>query len=138
MIANVMYATYIATKTNPSRLLMLSFLKHITAKSKVATNKITRSVTIVIEIGACAMIPTEPKMREMFIMFEPITFPRARSFLPFFAATIEVTSSGKLVPTATMVIPTRASLIPILIAKNFDVVETHSPPNTTAARPAIT
>ena len=38
-------------------------------------------------------------------IFEPITFPRAISFSPFFDATKDVTSSGRLVPTATTVRP---------------------------------
>ena len=69
-------------------------------------------------VKVCAIRETEPKISEIFIMFEPITFPRARSFSPFLAATTLVTSSGKLVPTATIVKPTRASLIPNWIAKN--------------------
>ena len=116
---------------------MFSFLKHATAKIMVDTNKITKSTTIVIDIGAWAINPTEPKIKEMFMMFEPMMFPRARSFSPFFAAITDVTSSGKLVPKATIVSPTRASLMPILIVKNCAVVETHSPPKTTAASPKI-
>ena len=97
---------------------MLSFWKHIIEKMRVDTNKKIMSVIIMVEIGAWAISPTDPKINEMFIMFEPTTFPIAMSFSPFLDAITEVTSSGRLVPTATIVRPTRASLIPILIAKN--------------------
>ena len=43
---------------------------------------------------------------------EPITLPIAMSFCPLRAATMEVTSSGRLVPMATMVRPMSVSLRP--------------------------
>ena len=119
----------------PSFLLILSFVTQQHVKIIVVTNKNIISVKITDETGACPIRPTKPKINEMLMMFEPITFPRAKSFSPFFEATTDVTSSGKLVPKATIVSPTRASLMPIFIAKKLAVVETHSPPKTTAANP---
>ena len=54
-----------------------------------------------------------PKIRNTLKILEPTTFPRAMSLSPFLAATIEVTNSGREVPTATMVRPIRASLRPV-------------------------
>ena len=42
----------------------------------------------------------------MLNKFEPITLPIAISVSPFFIATIDVTNSGREVPTATIVSPT--------------------------------
>ena len=113
MIAKARYARYSESKKIPSFLLISFFLEQRITNMIVVPNKIAISVKITLETGACPMSETEPKMREIFMMFEPTTFPRARSFSPFFAATMLVTSSGKLVPTATIVRPTKASLMPI-------------------------
>ncbi len=50
----------------------------------------------------------------------PITFPIARSVLPLNAATIEVTSSGRDVPVATIVKPIIVSFIPNVLARSCD------------------
>lgn len=54
----------------------------------------------------------KPSTNKMLNMFEPITLPIAISLSPFLAATIEVTSSGRDVPIATIVRPIRLSDIP--------------------------
>ena len=51
-------------------------------------------------------------------MFESITFPRARTVSPFFAAITDVASSGKLVPIATIVSP-------IIIDGTFSFLQLH-------------
>ena len=68
-------------------------------------------------------------------IFEPITFPSARPFSPLLDATIIVTSYGREVPIATMVKPTKVSLIPNIIAISEADSTTLSPPNTTKASP---
>ena len=102
----------------PSFLLTFSFCMHIIENMIVQTNKMIISVTIILEIGAWAISPTIPRIKDILMILDPTTFPIAISFSPFFAATTDVTSSGRLVPTATIVSPTNASLMPILIAKN--------------------
>ena len=52
-------------------------------------------------------------------ILEPITLPTAMSLSPFLAAMTEVTSSGREVPTATMVRPMMASLRPKNLAISF-------------------
>ena len=53
-----------------------------------------------------------PRMSRILNRLEPITLPMAISFCPLRAATIEVTSSGRLVPMATIVRPMSVSLRP--------------------------
>ena len=53
-----------------------------------------------------------PKIKRTLKIQEPIAFPIAISFSFFFAATILVVNSGSEVPIATIVNPTRSSLIP--------------------------
>ena len=54
-------------------------------------------------------VPAIPNTNRILNMLEPITFPKANSFWPFLAATTLVTNSGKEVPTATIVNPTKDS-----------------------------
>ena len=70
---------------------------------------ITATVSMIARISTVIgeMSALKPRINTMLKMFEPIALPSARSLSPFFAATIEVTSSGRDVPIATMVIPTR-------------------------------
>jgi len=60
-----------------------------------------------------------PITNRMLNKLDPITFPKARSLLPFFAETTEVMSSGSEVPRATTVRPMSDSLIPIPCAMSF-------------------
>ena len=53
-----------------------------------------------------------PKMNSMLNIFDPTTLPTAIPVSPFLAATIDVTSSGSDVPTATIVSPIIVSDIP--------------------------
>ena len=68
-------------------------------------------------------------------MLEPITFPSAISTSFFLAATIEVTSSGRLVPNATIVRPIRVWLNPNPAAIDEAPLTTKSPPNLIAIIP---
>ncbi len=55
--------------------------------------------------GSGAIIEDTPRITSMFMILEPTTFPTAISGFPRLAAMIEVTSSGMLVPIATIVSP---------------------------------
>ena len=116
---------------------MFFFAIQRTEKIVVKTNKIKVSIRIVEETLIGVISPTEPKINAMLKMLEPIKFPTASSVSPLTEAMTLVASSGRDVPIATMVRPTRVSLIPIFLARNCAVVETHSAPNTTAPSPKI-
>ena len=81
--------------------------------------------------------PATPSTRSMLNILEPITFPSAISTSSFFAATIDVTSSGRLVPSATIVSPIRFWLSPRLEAMVEAPFTTKSPPNFIATAPPI-
>ena len=66
-----------------------------------------------------------------------MTFPNAISTSFFLAATIDVTSSGRLVPSATIVSPIRFWLIPNPVAIVEAPSTTKSPPNLIATAPPI-
>ena len=57
----------------------------------------------------------------MLKIFDPTTFPIANPVSPFFVATIDVTSSGRDVPTATIVRPIRVSVIPAILAISLEL-----------------
>ena len=59
---------------------------------------------------------TREKINKILKIFEPTIFPIAKSALFFFAAIIQVTNSGKLVPNATTVSPIILSLTPAAFA----------------------
>ena len=65
---------------------------------------------------------------EILNMFEPTTLPRAMPLSPLLAATIDVTSSGNDVPTATIVSDITASLIPQDLANTTADSRNKSPP----------
>ena len=83
------------------------------------------------------MAPATPSTRRILNMLEPITFPSAISTSSFLAATIDVTSSGRLVPSATIVSPIRFWLNPRLEAIVEAPFTTKSPPNFIATAPPI-
>ena len=70
-------------------------------------------------------------------MLEPITLPSAISTSSFLAATIEVTNSGRLVPSATIVRPISVWLKPNPAAIADAPSTTKSPPNFIAIIPPI-
>ena len=59
------------------------------------------------------IVPLTPRIIRMLKMLLPMAFPTAIPALFLKAATTLVANSGKLVPIATIVKPTRLSLIPI-------------------------
>jgi hypothetical protein len=56
--------------------------------------------------------PANGKTAKILNIFDPIIAPTAISLSPFMILTIEVTTSGKLVPIATIVRPIITSLTP--------------------------
>ena len=69
-----------------------------------------------------------PSTRRMLKILEPMTFPSAISTSSFLAATMEVTSSGRLVPMAIMVSPINVWLSPRRTAIAEAPSTTKSPP----------
>ena len=65
-----------------------------------------------------------PSIKRMLKIFEPIMFPTAMSFSFLRAAITLVTSSGRLVPKATIVSPISVSLIPAAFAINVALFTT--------------
>ena len=61
-----------------------------------------------------------PRISSWLSKLLPITLPIARSVLPFNAAIIEVTSSGREVPVATIVRPIIISFTPNRVAKDWE------------------
>ena len=78
-----------------------------------------------------------PSTNSMLNILEPTTLPTARSFSPFFDATMDVTSSGSDVPKATIVSPISVSVIPSERAISVALSTTKSPPSAIAVSPAI-
>ncbi len=76
---------------------------------------ISNNIRSVIMFGTCsgAMSAVIPITKKMLNMFEPTTFPTARSISFFLAAIMLVISSGSEVPTAIIVAEMTYSLIPI-------------------------
>ena len=88
---------------------------------------------ILIDIGF--ITAANPKTKSILNKFDPITLPIAISVSPFFIATIDVTNSGREVPTATIVSPTKLALIPRDVAIDVAEFTTISPPSTIPAIP---
>ena len=78
-----------------------------------------------------------PSTSRILKMFDPMTFPTAISTSFFRAATIEVTSSGRLVPIAQIVSPISVWLIPNAAAMSDAESTTKSPPYLIATPPSI-
>ena len=75
-----------------------------------------------------------PRISKTLNMFEPITLPSASCGLPFRAAMLLVTSSGKDVPIATIVKDITASLIPQFLARITDESRNRLPPQSNTPR----
>lgn len=78
----------------------------------VNTSIIKMSENILPFTGSGSITDDAPKTNRILKMLLPTIFPRAISLSFFKAAVMDVASSGKDVPIAIMVKPTRASLIP--------------------------
>ena len=83
------------------------------------------------------IIAPNPKIKQKFIMQEPIILPSAKSSSCFIIATIEVTSSGREVPSATIVRLMTLSGIASIVAIVDALSTTKSPPYFKAMPPNI-
>ena len=87
--------------------------------------------------GIGAINQVIPRIPNMLNTLLPTMFPMAISFCFLRAATTEVASSGRLVPTATIVSPITASDSPIFFASSTAPSTMNFPPNTSQTRPMI-
>ena len=124
-----------AIKITPSFLSYFSCVLPNMKHNIVTANMNKTSMSILESSGIALIALLAPSTNKMLKMFDPITFPITNWFSPFFKAVIDVTSSGKEVPIATMVKPTSVSLIPRAIAIAEALSTTKSPPRTMPARP---
>ncbi len=77
----------------------------------------------------------KPSTKNILKIFDPTTFPIARSTLFFKAAEIDVASSGREVPIDTIVRPIILSEIPIYFAKLTANITMTFPPITSIIKP---
>ncbi len=131
----VKYPMYIITKRAPPVRVILfenNAKTAISAPDASITSKSAREECV----SAIGLIADErPVMNAMLNILEPTILPMAMSFSFFIAATTLVTSSGKDVPAATIVSPTRDSLIPKSLAILDALSTTSLPPKIIPASP---
>ena len=80
---------------------MLFFINKYKSIVIIVINIISIKENILIVRGE--IVEAKPIINKILKIFDPITFPMAISVSSFFVATTEVTSSGREVPTATIV-----------------------------------
>ena len=107
------YAIYINKYIIPFALLIFSFggINGNNAKIIVDNTNIVRSKLYVMLYVIGVIAEDTPIINNILNIFDPIMFPIAISLFPFTAAVTLVISSGKLVPTASIVNPIIFSLI---------------------------
>ena len=88
------------------------------------------------KLSGVIIAPT-PSIKNEFNIQEPIRFPNANPCSPFTLAIIEVISSGKAVPIATIVSPITLSEIPYIAAILLASSNTISPPYFSNIAPII-
>ena len=86
-------------------------------------------------MGSGFIVEAQPKMKNELNILLPITLPIAIPGFFLSAAVMEVASSGKEVPAATIVSPTTDSLMPILIAMPLAPSTKNCPPKISPKRP---
>lgn len=99
------------------------------------TRRIIQSINDSESTVSGAIAADIPSMNSMLNTLEPMALPRANPLSPLRVATMEVTSSGREVPIATMVRPIKFWLTPKLAAIRLALSTTRLPPNITAASP---
>lgn len=117
-----------ATKTAPS-FLSTSFLLYANIAPiivMIVIKPISDTISGVIGKGLIALLI--PKMNRILKILDPSTLPITIPLSPFLSAVIDVTSSGKDVPIATMVRPMSASLNPNVLAMKLAPSTTKSEP----------
>ena len=99
------------------------------------TSKIIQSIIDSFITVSGESVAEHPKINKILKILEPIALPKAKPLSPFFVATIEVTSSGREVPIATIVSPMKFSLTPKFLAIIQAWSTTCCPPKITKANP---
>ena len=114
---------------NKNSILMACIAGSITSIGKVCITD--RTVAFNQQINAVV-----PMTKRILNILLPTIFPIAIPTFPLLAAVTEVTSSGRLVPNATIVSPMKRSLIPKVLAIADAESTTRSLPHTTMIPPA--
>lgn len=107
----IFYCVLIREKKPSARLIRFPVITKPKA-IKLTASSTHKSTKEAIEIAIGCMALETPKINKRLKIFEPTTLPTAIPVSPLDAATIDVTSSGRLVPIATIVKPTNVSLMP--------------------------
>ena len=92
-------------QTIPSSFDICCFVFAKMNKRILLINKIPQSIIDSFSTCSGERMAENPRINKMLNRLEPIAFPSARPLSPFLVATMEVTSSGREVPIATMVSP---------------------------------
>ena len=103
-------------QTIPSSFDICCFVFAKMNKRILLINKIPQSIIDSFSTCSGERMAENPRINKMLNRLEPIAFPSARPLSPFLVATMEVTSSGREVPIATMVSPIKFWLTPKLVA----------------------
>ena len=90
-------------QTIPSSFDICCFVFAKMNKRILLINKIPQSIIDSFSTCSGERMAENPRINKMLNRLEPIAFPSARPLSPFLVATMEVTSSGREVPIATMV-----------------------------------
>ena len=129
------YTIYKSTQTAPSHLDIVFLVFANTNKITALINRMIQSVRDSPNTLSGEIVADIPRIKRILKIFDPIAFPRARPLSPFRVATIEVTSSGREVPIATMVRPIKFWLTPNDTAIWLALFTTRLPPKITATSP---
>ena len=112
-------------QTIPSSFDICCFVFAKMNKRILLINKIPQSIIDSFSTCSGERMAENPRINKMLNRLEPIAFPSARPLSPFLVATMEVTSSGREVPIATMVSPIKFWLTPKLDRKSTRLNSSH-------------
>ena len=132
-----MYTTHANRRIIPSKRMMIRLPKNNPknqSKMDEASNQIKSKFDIPLGKSG-VMVAEHPKIKNILKRLLPMIFPIAISGFFFMAATTDVASSGREVPTATIVTPMTASLIPNPLAIPIAPFTNICPPKISAASP---
>lgn len=108
------------------------------ARTRIRMHTAVRRIESISSSGAAwigVRLEVAPRMNMMLNRQDPTALPNAIPESPFWAATMDVISSGREVPIATIVRPTSVSLMPRERAIRLALSTTRLPPQMIAIRP---